>query len=1551
MLRKSTSSFLKWVFWLTIAQVPLLAFTPAGAAAPVVMAHLNREMYAASPAANPPVDLISLITIEGRSATPSSAASVGGATEAPHSENTLRIDGSREMQRINEQLKQRYESRFPDTKVTVTARGTEAALEALLNEEIDLAAISRSLTPQEKAQGLIEIPIAQEKIAILIGRDNPFRGALTVEQLAEIFQGTITDWSDVGGAAGPIRVIDRPDTSETRLALSQYGILPSAAQSLRLRFANRVQLDTDDTAAVIRELGSDGISYAIADQLPEDAAVRLVKIAVLQETLPEDARYPYVQQQSYAFKAASDSAAQSFLSLAIAPVGQTAIATAKRAELQAIVAALAAPMAASLTSEPLPAAETAIAPTTVEPRELQLPPQDHQPVPPAAPDHISEPMAAEPVQTDRVDAADQVTEPTTADTTAPDREGSRKVQPSMVNPLPENQTQPAATHADAAAVEVPAATSAPDSQAEPTPKREPTASRVIKPVPPGKIALLPAEAPVAQPIPVVEPGIVTAPEVLAPVSLPDAAAPSRPLDSRRGAHKRVPLWLGLGLPVLLLGGLVRWLLNRRWQLGVAQPAPVPPGESGSRAAPPAAPPPATSSPAGAEQIDLPAATPRAMQPGEETAEATWVTAEELAPPLDPESTGAAEVIEAVLEEVSDEAGDATEVLQVSPIDVVPVASVSGAPLGTTDTTEVTEEIAATEVDTEVDALQTADAATEVSHGELPAIESATADVPELPESADLPKTDLPETIETAVIATPPPVPPAGVESLQQSFLGYLQSSGKTVETATPQERYTALAQVVCDQLLQQDLPEVALAQPGSRLVIELSAEYMPGPHLANHLLNLGISTSVRQTLQEMGLDLDELLQQEAEPGLGKGGLGRLMSCYLDSLATANVPAIGYGIRYQYGIFDQDIRDGWQVEIPGSWLRYGSPWERERPEAAVTVGFGGHSEAYLDEQNRYCVRWLVAEQVTGIPYDTPVSGYRTGTVNLMRLWKTADSQQLCQVLYPVDVEQQGKEQRLKQQFFLVSCAMQDVLRLHLQAGGRPDTLPERMAIQLNDTDPTLAVVELMRLLLDQHQLPWEQAWAVTQRSFAYTNHSLLPETLDDCWTLEIFGRLLPRHLEIIFEINNRFLDHVRSQYPNDPERVARMSLIDERGERYVRTTYLACVGSHSINGVSQLHTQLLQSMLLRDFYELYPQKFSNKTNGVSPRRFLLLINPQLADLICHRIGDGWITHLSRLRQLEPFVEDAQFRSDWRQVKQTNKQALAAYIRQHNGIEVDVNSLFDVHTMRLHEYKRQHLNVLHILTLYRRLKANPALSLTPRTFIFAGKAAPDYFTAKLMIRLIHAVAQVINSDPDVNGRLKVVFIRNYNIKVAQTIYPAADLAEYISLAGTEACSTGNLIYAMNGSLIMGTPDGSNLELRDAVGAENFFEFGLTVSEVASLQAAGYQPSEYYQSNADLKAVIDLIESGALSAGDRELFRPLVNLLLYPDQYKLLADYAAYVDCQDQVGLVYQDSERWTRMSILNTARIGQFSSDRAIRDYCQEIWRIESFAQPLPEFAPT
>jgi starch phosphorylase len=792
-------------------------------------------------------------------------------------------------------------------------------------------------------------------------------------------------------------------------------------------------------------------------------------------------------------------------------------------------------------------------------------------------------------------------------------------------------------------------------------------------------------------------------------------------------------------------------------------------------------------------------------------------------------------------------------------------------------------------------------------------------------------------------------------------LTYVQ--GRLPEIATRNDWYMAVAQTVRDRLMHrwvrtvQTLAE-ADVRPPVKVVAYLSAEFLIGPQLQNNVACLGLEDAVRQAVTELGLDYEEVLDQEEEPGLGNGGLGRLAACFLDSLATLEVPAIGYGVRYEFGIFDQEIRDGWQVEVTDHWLRYGNPWEIARPELAYQVHFGGHTEPWRDAEGRYRVRWVPERMVKGIPYDTPIPGYRVGTCNTLRLWQARAcesfdfqafnvgdyyqavdekvvSETITKVLYPNDEPAIGKRLRLAQQYFFVSCSLQDVLHLLDLVGCSVDELPVRFAVQLNDTHPSIAVAELMRLLVDERLLGWERAWELTQRTLGYTNHTLLPEALET-WPLALFGDLLPRHLEIVYEINRRFLDEVRSRHPGDPDRVARLSMIDERGERRIRMAHLATVGSHAVNGVAALHTELLRASVLHDFAELWPERFSNKTNGVTPRRFLAQANPELATLLTEHVGDGWARDLDVLRRLEPLAADAGFRRRWADVKRRNKERLAAYLAAQTGVRLDPDWLFDIQVKRIHEYKRQHLNVLHVVSLYQRLKADPSLEVPPRAVLFGGKAAPGYTMAKLIIKLVNAVADVVNQDPDVNGRLRVAFIPNFCVKNARLVYPAADLSEQISTAGKEASGTGNMKFAMNGAITIGTLDGANVEIREAVGADNFLLFGLTVDEVQATKARGYRPRDRYDADPALRAAVDLIASGHFSGGDPGLFAPLVDALLQRDEYLLFPDYPAYVACQDAVSHAYADRDRWTRMSILNVARIGRFSSDRTIREYCGEIW---------------
>jgi glycogen phosphorylase len=809
----------------------------------------------------------------------------------------------------------------------------------------------------------------------------------------------------------------------------------------------------------------------------------------------------------------------------------------------------------------------------------------------------------------------------------------------------------------------------------------------------------------------------------------------------------------------------------------------------------------------------------------------------------------------------------------------------------------------------------------------------------------------------------------GADAIAKALIDNLHClQAKLPQHATRNDWYMALAYTVRDRMMDRYIATVESitgTNTAAKLVAYLSAEFLTGPHLGNSLINLRIWQAVEDALSRVGQDLSNLLEQEEEPGLGNGGLGRLAACYMDSLATLNVPAIGYGIRYEFGIFDQAIRDGWQVEVTDKWLRFGNPWEIVHSEITFDVKLGGHTEPYHDEDGRSRVRWLAEKVVKGVAYDTPVPGYRVPTTNLLRLWKAeatesfdfaafnvgdyygavdekVASETISKVLYPNDEPEAGKQLRLAQQYFFVSCSLQDMIRLLLMRGKRLDELHSYWAAQLNDTHPSIAVAELMRLLVDEHAMEWDQAWAITQQTCGYTNHTLLAEALER-WPLPLFARLLPRHLEIIYEINRRFLDDLRLRYPSDDQLLRRLSLIDETGDRYVRMAHLASVGSHAINGVAALHTELLKRTVLSDFYRVAPEKFLNVTNGVTPRRWIALSNPKLSALITRHIGDRWVADLEEeLERLEPLAADVGFQRDWQAVKADNKRALAGLIKERTGIIVEQDSLFDIQVKRLHEYKRQHLNVLYLVTLYNRRRRGSGAAGTPRTVIFGGKAAPGYRMAKLIIKLINSVAAAVNQDPVVSETLKVVFLPDFNVKNSHRVYPAADLSEQISTAGKEASGTGNMKFAMNGALTIGTLDGANVEIRDAVGHENFFLFGLTAEEVERRKAEGYAPRSIYESNPELREAIDRIDSGFFSDGDRGLFHPLVESLLTRDDYMLLADYQAYVDCQQRVSDAYSDRSSWTRMSILNSARVGRFSSDRSIREYCRDIWKVRPIA---------
>lgn len=804
-----------------------------------------------------------------------------------------------------------------------------------------------------------------------------------------------------------------------------------------------------------------------------------------------------------------------------------------------------------------------------------------------------------------------------------------------------------------------------------------------------------------------------------------------------------------------------------------------------------------------------------------------------------------------------------------------------------------------------------------------------------------------------------------VGSIRQSLADRLTYSvGKDSITATDRDWFFTAAYVARDRLIDRWMETMrSYYDKDAKRVYYFSMEFLMGRTLMNSLHNLGFDQEYRQALRELGVDLEKVREMEHDAALGNGGLGRLAACFLDSMATLNLPGYGYGIRYEYGMFSQRIEDGKQVEHPDNWLRYGNPWEFPRPEVLYQVKFHGRVIQYADEQGQVRHHWVDSDDVMAMAYDTPIPGYATNTVNNMRLWAAKatrdfelryfnegnyikavedknESENLSKVLYPDDTTMMGRELRLKQQYFFVCASLQDVLYRYGKYNATFDALPDKVAIQLNDTHPTIAVAELMRILVDMHHLEWDRAWDITTRTFSYTNHTLMPEALET-WPVAMFENILPRHMQIIYEINHLFLRDVMHRYPGDTEILRRMSIISETGEKRIRMAHLAIVGSHKVNGVAELHTELMKQTIFSDFNRFYPGKIVNMTNGITPRRWLNQANPRLAELISAQIGADWIKDLSQLKHLAPLADDASFRQAFAAIKRANKQRFAALLKARLDISVDVDSLFDVQIKRIHEYKRQLLNLLHVITLYNRIR-NGAETV-PRTVIFGGKAAPGYAMAKLIIKLINDVADIVNNDPQAAGRLKIVFVPNYDVSTAEDMIPAADLSEQISTAGTEASGTGNMKLALNGALTIGTLDGANIEILKEVGEENIFIFGLTAEEVARTRAHGYQPWNYYHANEELRAVLDMIGTGFFSPDEPERFKPIVNTLLqHGDHYLLLADYAAYIACQGEVENAYRDQELWVKKAILNVANMGKFSSDRTIMQYAEEIWQAEPVA---------
>ncbi|OHE62291.1 MAG: glycogen phosphorylase [Treponema sp. GWB1_62_6] len=805
------------------------------------------------------------------------------------------------------------------------------------------------------------------------------------------------------------------------------------------------------------------------------------------------------------------------------------------------------------------------------------------------------------------------------------------------------------------------------------------------------------------------------------------------------------------------------------------------------------------------------------------------------------------------------------------------------------------------------------------------------------------------------------------ESLKKSFLHHMEYSlGKDEYSATTQDSYSSIALATRDRLIERWITtQQTYHKKHAKRIYYLSLEFLIGRTLGNSLINLGMYEEADKAMAELGHSLEELREKEWDAGLGNGGLGRLAACFMDSLATLEIPAVGYGIRYDYGIFFQSIKDGYQVETPDNWLRLGNIWEFPRPEFSYIVNFYGKVETFFDDKGQAHRRWANTQDIIAMAYDTPVPGYENNTVNNLRLWSAKStrefdlnyfndgdyikavseksvSENITKVLYPNDNLFEGKELRLRQEYFFVSATIQDIIRRYKAEHADFTEFSDQVAIQLNDTHPAISIAELMRTLVDLENLGWEEAWAITQKTFGYTNHTVLPEALER-WTVDLVGKVLPRHLEIIFEINRRFLAELAVLFPGDTDMVRELSIIEEGPVKKVRMANLAIIGSHSVNGVAALHTEILKANLFKDFHTLWPAKFNNKTNGITQRRWLKLCNPRLSSLISGKIGDGWASDLFELKKLEPFAKDPEFRKSWYEIKQANKEFLAAYVLSRNNIRINTDSIFDIHVKRLHEYKRQLLNVLHVVTLYNRIKDNPGKNFVPRTVIFAGKAAPGYHMAKLIIKLINSISETVNNDPRIGDKLKVVFLRNYAVSNAEKIIPAADLSEQISTAGTEASGTGNMKFALNGAVTIGTLDGANIEIMEEVGNDNIFIFGLDAEAVAGLKRSSYDPLKYYNANPELKQVIDQISNGYFSKGNPTLFKPIIDSLLYHgDTYLLLADYESYIACQERVSEAYKDRDRWTAMSILNTARMGKFSTDRTIAEYAKEIWDVK----PVP-----
>ncbi|MBD3264399.1 MAG: glycogen/starch/alpha-glucan family phosphorylase [Candidatus Omnitrophica bacterium] len=800
------------------------------------------------------------------------------------------------------------------------------------------------------------------------------------------------------------------------------------------------------------------------------------------------------------------------------------------------------------------------------------------------------------------------------------------------------------------------------------------------------------------------------------------------------------------------------------------------------------------------------------------------------------------------------------------------------------------------------------------------------------------------------------------EGIKSSFFAHLKYTlAKDRYSATLHDAFLALSTSVRDRIVQRWIrTQQKYHKNNVRRIYYFSLEFLIGRLLGNNIFNLGLESKVPKVLSEAGYSLEEIREQEMDAGLGNGGLGRLAACFLDSMATLRIPAHGYGIRYDYGIFHQKIEDGYQVELPDEWLRLGNPWEFRRPEYTVKVRFYGRTVTLTDKRGRRYKKWVDTEDVLAVPYDLPVPGYKNDVVNTLRLWsanstedfdldyfnhgdyeqavyKKIFSENISKVLYPNDNIREGRELRLKQEYFFTAASIADLMRRFVADNSDIRDLPEKICIQLNDTHPSLAIVELMRILLDDHRLDWHQAWDISRRIFAYTNHTLMPEALE-CWSVLLMEKILPRHLQIIYEINARFLEEVSEKYPGDLDKIRRMSLVEEGSSKRVRMANLCIVGSFSVNGVSELHSKLLREVIFRDFHEFYPQKFNNKTNGITQRRWLLKANPELSGLITKAIGDNWVTDLSHLEKLHSFLNDKGFRRRWKEIKENNKKTLAQYIYKTNNVLVDSQSLFDVQVKRMHEYKRQLLFGFYMLSQYLKIKNDPQRFICPRTFIMGGKAAPGYYMAKLVIKFINSIADVINRDKVAREKVKVIFLPNYRVSLAEKIFPASDLSEQISLAGTEASGTGNMKFMLNGALTIGTLDGANIEMKQFLGDENIFIFGLRADEVKSIKERGYSPTEYIEKSNMLREIFSLIRKDFLSPRNQGLFKPILDSL-ESDPFMVCADFDAYFNMQEEISRHYLDSEWWTEKSIINTSRSGNFSSDRTIREYAKDIWNID------------